>query len=94
MFQPPGSLPDAWLAALTLLRPLLPVLEDKDTPGGVNALCTLDVKWVEPWRALRLAPLMYRQLARRGWKARMAPPWWSTLRDDYVLALQAAWPEE
>lgn len=89
-----GSLPESWLAALTLLRHLLPVIEDRGPPGGVTALRTLDATWVEHWRALQLTPLLYRELARRGWDAQIAPPWWSTLRDDYVLALQAAFQEE
>jgi hypothetical protein len=94
MFQPRGRLPESWLAAFTLLRPLLPVIEDMDHPGGLTALRTLDATWVEHWRASQLTPLLYRQLARRGWEARIAPPWWSTLRDDYVLALQSALQEE
>lgn len=94
MFLPSGSLPESWLAALTLLHPLLPVIEDRDPPGGVTALQTLEATWVEHWRALRLTPWLYRELARRGWEAQTAPPWWSTLRDDYVLALQTALQEE
>lgn len=94
MFQPMGSLPESWLTAFTLLRPLLPVIEDGDSPGGLTALRTLDATCVEDWRALQLTPLLYRQLARRGWETQIAPPWWSTLRDDYVLALQTALQEE
>jgi len=89
-----GSLPKSWLAAFTLLRPLLPLLGDRDPPGELTALRTLDATWVEHWRALQLTPLLYRELAHRGWDAHIAPPWWSTLRNDYVLALQAACQEE
>jgi hypothetical protein len=93
MFLPMGSLPEYWLAAFTFLRPLLPVIGDRDAPAGVTTLRTLDSTWVEHWRALQLTPWLYRELARRGWDAKIAPPWWSTLRDDYVLALQSALQE-
>jgi hypothetical protein len=86
--------PESWLAAFTLIRPLLPLIEDRDPPGVLSTLRTLDATWVEHWRALQLTPLLYRELARRGWDAQNAPPWWSTLRDDYVLALQTALYEE
>ena len=89
-----NSLPESWLAAFTLLRPLLPLIADRGPPGDFTALRTLDATWVEHWRALQLTPLLYRELARRGWDAQIAPPWWSTLRDDYVLALKTAFQEE
>jgi hypothetical protein len=89
-----NGLPESWLAAFTLLRPLLPLIEDGDPPGDLTALRNLDATWVEHWRASQLTPFLYRELARRGWDAQIMPPWWSTLRDDYVLALQAAFQEE
>jgi hypothetical protein len=89
-----NSLPESWLAAFNLLRPLVPLMEDRDSPGELTALRTVDATWLEHLRALQLTPLLYRELARRGWEAQVAPPWWFTLRDDYVLALQAAFQEE
>lgn len=43
---------------------------------------------------MKLTPLLYRELARRGWNDQIAPPWWSALRDGYVLAVQTAFQEE
>lgn len=88
------NLPESWLAAFALLRPLSSLLEDRDFPGELTTLRTLDATWVEHWRSLQLTPWLWSELARRGWDDQIAPPWWSTLRDDYVLALQAAFQEE
>jgi hypothetical protein len=88
------NLPESWLATFALLRPLSSLLEDRDFPGELTTLRTLDATWVEHWRSLQLTPWLWSELARRGWNDQIAPPWWSTLRDDYVLALQAAFQEE
>jgi hypothetical protein len=93
-FQTGKDLSDSWRMAFALLRPMLPAIIREEHPVDLSPLWNLDSAYLEHWRSLQLTPFLYRELARRGWDGRTAPPWWSTLRDDYVLALQSASQEE
>lgn len=85
---------DPWRVPFALLRPMLPAIVQGGDPENLSPLWSLDFACLEHWRSLQLTPFLYRELARRGWGGRTPPPWWSTLRDDYVVALQAASQEE